>query len=229
MFRLRIAPSRDRRRGPATCRGPGSGPLRIRLEQGGLRGAGHRSAEKTVAEPAVKPGSVVDNHSSRPCLAARLKQRTRGRVEPTHSPPIWPCSGWGLPCPAALAPQAVGSYPTVSPSPRMSCDTVRLSILCCTFRRLAPPRRYLAPCSVEPGLSSARSSRDAVVLAGSAIADCLMLAARRGAFDMPCSEFVGLTVCQHTCLCIRGWVSIQILLPNGFRAFPEPKAIAFLG
>ena len=27
-------------------------------------------------------------------------------------------------------------------------------IFCCTFRRLAPPRRYLAPCPVEPGLSS---------------------------------------------------------------------------
>jgi len=25
---------------------------------------------------------------------------------------------------------------------------------CCTFRRLAPPRRYLAPCPVESGLSS---------------------------------------------------------------------------
>jgi hypothetical protein len=27
---------------------------------------------------------------------------------------------------------------------------------CCTFRGLAPPRRYLAPCPVEPGLSSPR-------------------------------------------------------------------------
>ena len=27
-------------------------------------------------------------------------------------------------------------------------------IFCCTFRRLAPPRSYLAPCPVEPGLSS---------------------------------------------------------------------------
>ena len=26
---------------------------------------------------------------------------------------------------------------------------------CCTFRQLAPPRHYLAPCPVEPGLSSA--------------------------------------------------------------------------
>ena len=70
------------------------------------------------AEPADKPGSVVDNHSSRPCVAARLKQHTRVRTEPIHRTPIWPCSEWGLPCPAALAPQAVGSYPTGSPLPR---------------------------------------------------------------------------------------------------------------
>ena len=30
----------------------------------------------------------------------------------------------------------------------------RRSTLCCTFRRLAPPRGYLAPCPMEPGLSS---------------------------------------------------------------------------
>ena len=30
----------------------------------------------------------------------------------------------------------------------------RRSALCCTFRRLSPPRGYLAPCPVEPGLSS---------------------------------------------------------------------------
>ena len=34
----------------------------------------------------------------------------------------------------------------------------RRSALCCTFRRLAPPRRYLAPCPVEPGLSSPTAS-----------------------------------------------------------------------
>lgn len=31
---------------------------------------------------------------------------------------------------------------------------LRRSAFCCTFRRLTPPRRYLAPCPVEPGLSS---------------------------------------------------------------------------
>src|SRR5690606_17496879 len=30
----------------------------------------------------------------------------------------------------------------------------RRYIFCGTFRRLAPPRRYLAPCPMEPGLSS---------------------------------------------------------------------------
>ena len=137
---------------------------------------GSSDVRQKVAEPATKPGSVVDNHSSRPCVTARLKQHTRGRVEPTHSPPIWPCSRWGLPCHAALAPHAVSSYLAVSPLPRTSCDAVRRFVFCCTFRRLAPPRRYLAPCSVEPGLSSARSSRDAVVLADSAGSDCLTFA-----------------------------------------------------
>ena len=31
---------------------------------------------------------------------------------------------------------------------------LRRFTFCCTFRRLAPPRRYLAPCPAEPGLSS---------------------------------------------------------------------------
>ena len=38
---------------------------------------------------------------------------------------------------------------------------LRRYVFCGTFRRLAPPRRYLAPCPAEPGLSSvlARSDR----------------------------------------------------------------------
>ena len=71
-----------------------------------------------MAELVDKPGSVVDNHSSRLCIATKLKQHTRMRIEPIHSMPIWPCSKWGLPCPATLAPQAVGSYPTISTLPR---------------------------------------------------------------------------------------------------------------
>ncbi len=113
-------------------------------------------------ESADKPGFVVGSHSSGSCVAAGFKQPTRERRGPRHSSPIWSCSRWGLPCHAALAPHAVCSYHTVSPLPRMSAaprktgsaDTVRRFAFCCTFRRLAPPRRYLAPCPAEPGLSS---------------------------------------------------------------------------
>jgi len=54
--------------------------------------------------------------------------------------------------------RAVRSYRTISPLPaippaRGVCASA--VSFCCTFRGLAPPRRYLAPCPKEPGLSSA--------------------------------------------------------------------------
>src|SRR5579859_1730468 len=51
-----------------------------------------------------------------------------------------------------VAGRAVGSYPTVSPLP---LDKGR-SVFCGPFRRLSAPRRYLAVCPVELGLSSIR-------------------------------------------------------------------------
>src|SRR5881392_2359416 len=53
-----------------------------------------------------------------------------------------------------VARRAVGSYPTFSPLP---LDKGR-SVFCGPFRRLTAPRRYLAVCPVELGLSSARHS-----------------------------------------------------------------------
>ena len=54
------------------------------------------------------------SHSSRPCVTTRLKQPTRVSRDETpllsRETPIWPCSGWGLPCercyqrPGALLP-----------------------------------------------------------------------------------------------------------------------------
>ena len=61
---------------------------------------------------------------------------------------------------------AVRSYRTFSPLPNHTSLSTHLTVVlrtsrliwryifCCTSRRLAPPRRYLAPCSAEPGLSS---------------------------------------------------------------------------
>ena len=79
------------------------------------------------AEPAVKPGSVVGNHSSRRCVTAALKQPTRRHRGSRHRLPIWSCSRWGLPY-RPVARLVVRSYRTVSPLPRASCDAVRRSL-----------------------------------------------------------------------------------------------------
>ncbi len=76
--------------------------------------------------------------------------------------------------------RAVRSYRTFSPLPstyprsalrpgtwalnRPRVDGRRY-IFCGTFRRLAPPRRYLAPCPVEPGLSSPAGATARLTLA----------------------------------------------------------------
>jgi len=38
-------------------------------------------------------------------------------------------------------------------------ERLRRYTFCCTFRRLTPPRRYLALCPMEPGLSSRKRGR----------------------------------------------------------------------
>ncbi len=108
--------------------------------------------KKGRAEPACKPGSVEDNHSSRVSVTTDLKRPTRTQ----------------------RGPRLMGSYLVllrVGFTIAVECCHPRGALLphhfnltgpcglrrctfCCTFRRLAPPRRYLALCPVEPGLSS---------------------------------------------------------------------------
>jgi len=50
----------------------------------------------------------------------------------------------------------------------------RRSILCCTFRRVTPPRRYLAHCPMESGLSSGlHQRRPSPLLESTLDRDCL--------------------------------------------------------
>ena len=67
--------------------------------------------------------------------------------------PIWSCFGWSLPChellPVARCALTAPFHPYL-----IRVNGHRRFALCCTGRRLAPPRRYLAPCPVKPGLSS---------------------------------------------------------------------------
>jgi len=73
--------------------------------------------------------------------------------------PIWSCSRWGLPCRRVLPPARCALTAPFHPYRRRIAAALGRSALCCTFRGLAPPRRYLAPCSAEPGLSSAQAQR----------------------------------------------------------------------
>ena len=78
-----------------------------------------------------------------------LERPTRKRRGPRHGFPIWSCSGWGLPCRSRYR-----SRGALLPHHFTLTGRSRRYTFCCTGRRLAPPRRYLAPCPVEPGLSS---------------------------------------------------------------------------
>ena len=69
-------------------------------------------------------------------------------------------------CPAtSVTGSAVRSYRTISPLPEGYKARWRY-IFCGTFRRLAPPRRYLASCPAEPGLSSLPTHRPEQRLSG---------------------------------------------------------------
>jgi hypothetical protein len=116
-------------------------------------------------EPACKPGSVEGNHSSTDYVTAALQRPTRKHAGPTLPGscdpgyfPIWSCSRRGLPCRRVLPPTRCALtapfHPYQHPGRISPARALRRSALCCTFRGLAPPRGYLAPCPLEPGLSS---------------------------------------------------------------------------
>ena len=109
-------------------------------------------------ESACKPGSVENNHSSRRRVTAALQQPTRKargpRVSPCGDPSLFGLAPDGVFRAAAVTSDAVRSYRTFSPLPVPGCPGHRRFVLCGTFRSLAAPRRYLASCPLEPGLSS---------------------------------------------------------------------------
>ena len=111
--------------------------------------------------PACKPGSVE-------CYLVTVIPLGTWSPTPSSSLPAPFLSRRAVPrCLFGLAPtgvchatgvttRAVSSYLTVSPLPVPGKKPGhRRSVLCCTIRRgYASPRRYLAVCPVEPGLSS---------------------------------------------------------------------------
>jgi hypothetical protein len=123
-------------------------------------------------ESADKPGFVEDNHSSAIRVAAYLQRPTRESVWATHA--ANPKTGRALPylvllragfaVPPSVTTGAVRSYRTLSPLPsRGRSRALRRFTFCCTFRGLASPRRYLAPCPRSPDFPPPLQARAAVV------------------------------------------------------------------
>ena len=133
------------RRFMVSTRAPPRG-VRSALPAGAHRAAEPRGKTKVVSGPVSRilcPGWVGPER--RPSLWAPHRCGARAaypgvRTGRAPSSPIRPCSGRGLHgCPVSGTP--VRSYRTISPLPA----ALRAVCFCCTFRRLAPPRRYLAP------------------------------------------------------------------------------------
>ena len=105
-------------------------------------------------ELAVKPGSVMDSHSSRMPVTGHLKQPTQIQHGSCLRISIWSCSERGLPCHlcchrcGALLPH---HFNLTGP------EGLRRYIFCGTFHRFTPSTRYLALYPAEPRLSSADS------------------------------------------------------------------------
>src|SRR5581483_2903549 len=116
-------------------------------------------------ESACKPGSV--RRAARQSFLSARRRRLAPATYPgtTRAALSFPYSvllrvGFTLPYGVGPVRGALLPHPFT-----LTCALAghRRSALCCTGRQLTLPRRYLAPCPVEPGLSSTRTRRDATV------------------------------------------------------------------
>jgi len=109
-----------------------------------------RSIRDEKWESADKPGSVVEQSFIWDARHRAPRATYPGTVRTT---PVFPYlvllrMGFTLPCllPAMRCALTAPFHPYPAEAGRY--------IFCGTFRRLSPPRRYLASCPAEPGLSS---------------------------------------------------------------------------
>ena len=112
-------------------------------------------------ESADKPGSVVDSHSSRASITTSLKRPTRIRHGPCLVDPYLVLLRVGFSIAVECCHLRGALLPhhfNLTVTTRLKREVLRRYTFCCTFRRLTPPRRYLALCPMEPGLSSPSAS-----------------------------------------------------------------------
>ena len=142
---------------------PPARQMSVRVGRSGLSGPWWADLAQKRWESADKPGSVEDNHPSGTHVTVRLERPTRkplraaGTDPKARALPYLVLLQVGFAVPPNVATGAVRSYRTLSPLPataRLHVPRHRRFAFCCTVRGLAPPRHYLAPCPMEPGLSS---------------------------------------------------------------------------
>lgn len=115
--------------------------------------ANRKAIKERKRESADKPGFVVDNHSSRTSVATGLQRPTRTRRGPRLNGSLFGLAPGGVYHRRGVLPPTRCAL-TAPFQPYRHPKMLRRYTFCCTFRRLTPPRRYLAPCPMEPGLSS---------------------------------------------------------------------------
>jgi len=115
-----------------------------------LREEIRREAKKRGSRPVSRVLSRTAIHlgCTSPCTSSNLPGSDAGHT----NAPLFGLAPGGVYPATGVTVSAVRSYRTISPLPALKA--LRRYLFCGTFRRLASPRRYLAPCPVEPGLSS---------------------------------------------------------------------------
>src|SRR5688572_6771808 len=136
-------------------RGRGVRAVREMLRRQTAQSAGHLTSGASVFWWRSRPISrvlswtVIPLGASSPIRSSSLPGPDAGRVMRS----LFGLAPGGV-CRAGLLPGSRCALTAPFHPCHASEDRSAVSF-CCTFRRLAPPRRYLAPCPVEPGLSSA--------------------------------------------------------------------------
>ena len=122
-----------------------------------LKSAGGASGISRVLSAAAKRRE--DHFSGTPLLDGLMQPTRDSGGAGNSSSPIWPCSGWGLPCdPRYRRPGALLPHPFT-----LACASLKEAIggllsaalsVTDSRRRSPVPGRYPAPCPAELGLSS---------------------------------------------------------------------------
>ena len=125
-------------------------PARTTRSRGRLRPSGSIRERESRPISRVLSYAVIHLGCTSPCTSCDLPEDYAGRTSSSYLVLL----RTGFTVPLTVAGGAVRSYRTLSPLPTVSMTSRGRSTLCCTFRRLTPPRRYLALRPMEPGLSS---------------------------------------------------------------------------